>query len=285
MCKNKNDSVVEQTLIESNKQMVEVRTKSICLPKMSFKLKSDLLSSKIETAIVVGATSGIGRALSKVLDQNGYSVGIIGRRKSLLKTLSKELSNPSYMLEMDIADTRHVLEKLPEFFEMVGNVALIVISSGTGKPSEDLVWENEKAAIDVNVMGFSSVVNVAYQEFVKMGKGHIVGISSIAGIRGGKDSPAYYASKAFVSNYLQGIRCKIAKQKLPIAVTDVMPGFVDTDMAKGDGLFWVASTQKAVAQIMISIKKRKRHVYITKRWRIIAWLLKTVPEALYLKLG
>ena len=285
MCKNKNDSVVEQRLIKSNKQMVEVRTKPICLPKMSFKLKSDPLSSKIEKAIVVGATSGIGRALSKVLDQNGYSVGIIGRRKSLLKTLSKELSNPSYMLEMDIADTRHVLEKLPEFFEMVGNVALIVISSGTGKPSEDLVWENEKAAIDVNVMGFSSVVNVAYHEFVKMGKGHIVGISSIAGIRGGKDSPAYYASKAFVSNYLQGIRCKIAKQKLPIAVTDVMPGFVDTDMAKGDGLFWVASTQKAVAQIMISIKKRKRHVYITKRWRIIAWLLKTVPEALYLKLG
>lgn len=81
MCKNKNDSVVEQTLIESNKQMVKVLTKSICLPKMSFKLKSDPLSSKIEKAIVVGATSGIGRALSKVLDQNGYFVGIIGSRR------------------------------------------------------------------------------------------------------------------------------------------------------------------------------------------------------------
>ena len=243
------------------------------------------MSNKIKKAIVVGATSGIGRALSKALDQNGYSVGIVGRRKRLLSTLSEELSNPSYTLEMDITDTRRVLEELPKFFEVVGNVALIVISSGTGKPSEDLVWENKKAAIDVNVMGFSAVVNVAYQYFVKMGNGHIVGISSIAAIRGGKDSPAYYASKAFVSNYLQGIRCKVSKQKLPIAVTDVMPGFVDTDMAKGEKVFWVSSTQKAAAQIMSAIKKRKRHVYITKRWRLIAWFLKTVPEAIYLKLG
>ncbi|MFM7090093.1 MAG: oxidoreductase, partial [Bacteroidota bacterium] len=66
--------------------------------------------------------------------------------------------------------------------------------------------------------------------------------------------------------------------------TDVRPGFVDTDMAKGEGQFWVASVEKATRQIFIAIKQRKKMVYITKRWKLIAIILKGIPGKLYNRL-
>jgi short-subunit dehydrogenase len=116
------------------------------------------------------------------------------------------------------------------------------------------------------------------------GAGHLVGISSIAALRGNRYAPAYNASKAFVSNYLEGVRHRFNKMKLPIAVTDAQPGFVDTPMAKAPRRFWVASPQTAARQIVAAIRTRKHHVYITRRWRLVAWLMRIVPDVLYSKL-
>ena len=106
-------------------------------------------------------------------------------------------------------------------------------------------------------------------------------ISSIAGLRGSGIAPSYNASKAYQINYLEGFRQKAAKAKLQIAVTDVRPGFVDTDMAKGDGKFWVAPPQRAAKQIFSAIIGKKDRVYITKRWRLIAIILKILPTWVY----
>jgi len=108
--------------------------------------------------------------------------------------------------------------------------------------------------------------------------------SSIAAIRGGGDAPAYNASKAFVSNYLEGLRQMAAKMKLPLTVTDIKPGFVDTVMAQGEGLFWVAPAEKAAKQILEAVEKKKDHAYVTKRWRLVAWVLKLLPGRLYCKI-
>jgi short-subunit dehydrogenase len=81
------------------------------------------------------------------------------------------------------------------------------------------------------------------------GSGHLVGISSIAALRGDRESPAYNASKAFESNYLKELRQKVRNSRLSIIITDVKPGFVDTAMAKGDGIFWAAPVEKAAVQI------------------------------------
>ena len=80
------------------------------------------------------------------------------------------------------------------------------------------------------------------------------------------------------------MRHRFRKLKLPVVVTDVQPGFVDTPMAKGDRLFWVASPHKAATQITGAIRGRKQRVYVTKRWRLIAWLLHVLPDALYFRL-
>jgi short-subunit dehydrogenase len=121
-----------------------------------------------------------------------------------------------------------------------------------------------------------------HYHFASKKKGHIVGVSSIAAIRGGSFA-AYHASKAYISTYLEGLACKSYSQKNNIVVTDIRPGFVNTAMAKGDGIFWKSPVEKAVKQIFNAIKKKRRIAYITKRWWLIGLLMYCLPFTLYRK--
>lgn len=235
-------------------------------------------------AIIVGATSGIGRELAKLLSSKGYELGLTGRRYELLCSLQNEILTKSYISCFDVSDTDLAMREIKELIQRMSGVDLIVISAGCGFLNPELDFDKEKETVYVNVLGFVTVINTAYKHFILQGKGHIVGISSVSGVRGNREAPAYSASKAFVSNYLEGLRVKVQKAGVPIIITDVQPGLVDTDMAKGDGLFWVASPDKAATQIYNAITAKKAHVYVTKRWRIIAWLLRILPSRLYRKL-
>lgn len=238
----------------------------------------------MKKAIVIGASSGIGKELARVLSQNGYAVGLTGRRVELLTALQNELSTESFVKPMDISQTDEAIRQLTELINEMNSVELVVISAGVGFINSEFEWEKEKATIKTNVFGFAAVANVAVKHFLEQRAGHLVGISSIAALRGTGGAPAYNASKAFVSNYLEGLQQKCVKLKLPIVVTDVKPGLVDTAMAQGEGLFWVASPEKAAQQIYKAIKARKTHVYVTTRWRSIGVLLKLMPSSIYNKM-
>lgn len=235
-------------------------------------------------AIVIGASSGIGRELAMVLSRNGYIVGLTGRRVDLLEEIRGALPHPAFLKQMDVTDHSSSMATLEDLIGEMGGMDLIVISAGVGFINPELDWEDEKSTIDVNVAGFTAMANVAFRYFTQTGGGHLVGISSIAAIRGSGDAPAYNASKAFISNYLQGLRTKALKARLPIHITDIQPGLVDTAMAKGDGLFWVAPPEKAARQIFRAIQRKTKHAYVTKRWALIACLLKVLPDCLYTKL-
>ena len=244
----------------------------------------------MKKAIVIGATSGIGKELAKIFSQNNYVVGLAGGRTELLSELQKAIPTKTYIKTIDVTQTKEAMHLLEELIEEMGGVDLIVISSGVGFINPELNWEQEKETIDVNVSGFVAMANVAIKHFGKQGSGHLIGISSIAAIRGNGDGPAYNASKAFVSNYLEGLRQKASKMRIPITITDIQPGFVDTAMVniaameKGQGIFWVASPQKAALQIYEAIRNRRKHAYITRRWRIVGWALKVMPDFIYHKL-
>jgi short-subunit dehydrogenase len=119
---------------------------------------------------------------------------------------------------------------------------------------------------------------LAYNFFREQGYGHLVGISSIASIRGNRHVPAYFASKAFQANYLESLWMKGKRSKAEIYVTDIQPGFVDTSLALGT-TFWMATAEKAAKQIYSAIKSKKKKSYITKRWRLVAFVLKIVPSS------
>jgi short-subunit dehydrogenase len=208
----------------------------------------------------------------------------MARRIDLLQELTSNLPNRAFSRQADIADHRPAMAILENLIEEMGGVDLVVISSGAGFINPDLDWANEKETVDVNVIGFAAMANVAFRHFVKAGSGHLVGISSIAAIRGSGGAPAYAASKAFMSNYLEGLRISALRAGLPIAVTDIQPGFVDTALAQGPRLFWVASPQKAARQIYDAIQRKARHAYVTRRWSVIGWMLKVLPYFIYSKL-
>lgn len=238
----------------------------------------------MKKAIIIGATSGIGKGLAKTLVANNYKVGITGRRAELLAELKNENPNSYFVASFDIRNTKIIAEKLQELTIELGGLDVLILCSGTGEINDKLDFEIEKNTIDTNVVGFTCVANWAFNYFEKQNFGHLVGISSIGGLRGSRQAPAYNATKAFQINYLEGLRQKATKQKADIFVTEILPGLVDTAMAKGEGLFWVMPVEKVVRQIYSGIKDKKRVVYVTKRWRLLAFLLKRIPRFLYDKI-
>ncbi len=238
----------------------------------------------MQKAIIVGASSGIGKSLAKTLARDGYQLGLAARRLPLLLDLQQEIGSQARIKQIDVTDTQDAISRLSELVQEMDGVNLIVICAGTGFENPELDWDKENKTIAVNVAGFTAIANAAIHFFLKNGSGHLVNISSIAALRGSGSAPAYNASKAFESIYLDGLRHKIARLGLPITITDIQPGFVDTAMAQGEGLFWVASPEKAASQIYQAIQAKKKHAYITKRWRLIAWLLKFAPDSVYYRL-
>lgn len=233
-------------------------------------------------AIVVGASSGIGEALVRALAADGYEVGLASRRVERLKSIGAELPTKAYVARMDLTEAERSRDAFVELADAMDSVDLVVISSGVGFLNHDLEWGPERETIDVNVRGFVAVATAALEYFEANGNpgeekdGHLVGISSVAAVFGNGSAPAYNASKAFVSTYLEGLRHRQAGRGADVAITTVEPGFVDTEMAMGE--FWMCSPETAARQILRAVEHERRHVYVTRRWRLVAWLLKALPE-------
>jgi len=236
----------------------------------------------LKNAIIIGSTSGIGLALGKRLLSNGWRVGFTGRRAALLDKVIAEHPDMAFAEVIDVTvpdKTNHSIEAL---IKKMGGCDLFIISAGVGHLNPALETEPELATVDTNVTGFARVALCAMNEFLAQGHGHLVIISSIAANRGDGAAPAYGATKAFQSVYAQALRKKAAQSDADIVVTDIQPGFVDTDMAKGD-MFWVQPVEKAAMQIEKAINLRRSKTYVTKRWGLIAWIMRNLPDAIWHK--
>ena len=230
-------------------------------------------------AVIIGATSGIGRALAEELHTRGYTLGLTGRRVERLKEIKNKLGNRVHIQFMDVVQTKKAIENLEELLSRMNGMDIIVLNAGVSNFRGSAQWKTEKRVIDVNIRGFAALNNFAFNYFEKQGSGQIVGISSVASLFGYGLSCAYNASKAFVSTYLQGYRQRANHSDADIAVTDILPGFVESEMTDGKkGMFWIAKKEKAAHQMVKAIESRRNRVYITKRWALVAWLLKLVPN-------
>jgi len=232
----------------------------------------------MKKAIVIGATSGIGRELAMLLSENNYLVGITGRRTELLESLKEEKPDSFIWRAFDVTDTKATVENLESLIAELGELDLLIISSGIGDVNQKLDFEIEKKAIDLNVVGFTTICDWVFNYFEKQKRGHLAAITSIAGLRGSGMAPAYSATKSFQIKYLESLRLKAKGTRLPIYITDIRPGFVDTAMAKGEGLFWVASPHKAALQIFKAIGRKRKIAYVTKRWKIVALIFKLLSR-------
>ena len=231
--------------------------------------------------LIIGATSGIGKALFEKYAKDENRLGIVGRRMHLLKELRQQYSSNTLTATADITKLDEAEQAIRILHQELGGIDLAIVCSGTGDLNPLLDYEVERPTIDTNVTGWTFVIDTLYCLLEQQGHGHLVAITSAGGLRGEPMAPAYSATKAYQINYMEALRKKAFKAGSNITVTDVRPGLVDTAMAKGDGLFWVMPVEKVARQICTAIRRKKSKVYVTKRWHILAIINKNLPFTLY----
>jgi short-subunit dehydrogenase len=237
------------------------------------------------TAVILGASSGIGEALAHQLNRDGWRLGLVARRLDRLEALRQMLAPGTVVRRIDVThdDAAVVFQRV---LDDLGGVDLVIISAGTGHNNRELNPDLDADSVAVNVVGFMNAARVSLRHFLDRGHGHLVGITSIAALRGNGAGAAYAASKAFQSTYLDSLRDLARQSGLPIAVTEVQPGFVDTAMMKPERPLpavakWllVASPATAARQIVQAIRKQAKHAYVTRRYALVALVLHLLPRA------
>ena len=204
-------------------------------------------------------------------------MGVTGRREELFHSIKTQETSKIVYRKMDVQDLSTIEPTCNELVCQMSGLDLLIISAGIGDENKNLNFDVVHSVIKTNIQGFTCIADWSLRYFNKQGYGHLVNISSIAGIRGNGIAPSYNATKAYQINYLEGLRINAKENGSRITITDARPGFVNTAMAKGEGLFWVAPVKKAAKQIFEAIKQKKKVVYITKRWWLIALLLRIIP--------
>lgn len=240
------------------------------------------------TIVITGASSGIGRALAMEMASRGYALGLAARRMPLLEKLRDEIRGKHgaqiriELATLDVCACDQVGVTLRDLFDRLGGIDTIVVNAGVNDITRigQGQLNMELNLMQTNLMGAIATINAAAEYFTVSGAGHIVGISSLAGLQPVATQAAYCASKAGFSMYLKAARIEL-KQK-GITVTDIMPGYIDTDIVEGvdiSKLPFAIPVERAAREMAIIITRGvKSGIVPAFPWKLIRPLLGHLPE-------
>ena len=237
-------------------------------------------------AIIVGATSGIGHEVAVLLIKKGWNVGVCGRRTDELNELKQLSPNQVFPMTLDVTKDDAVSKFVSLANEMNG-IDLYLHISGIGFQNKELDIEKELNTVETNTKGFTRMLNAAFHYFQEHPehKGHIACVSSIAGTKGLGAAPSYSASKAYCNTYMEALEQLANIKKLSINFTDIRPGFVDTELLKGDYKYPMLMKPQNVAKAIVNgLEKKKRVVTIDWRYRIMVFFWRLIPKCIWVKL-
>lgn len=186
------------------------------------------------TALVTGASSGIGAALAVRLAQSSVEVVLAARRVSVLHGLVEEIRSEggsARALELDVSNPDDTVAKIRRVDEEVGGLELVVANAGVGRPqpARTLSWEMAADVFAINFMGAMATLTAVLPEMVVRGRGHVVGMSSVAVYSPAPGGSAYRATKCGLTAFLENLRAELGGTG--VGVTAIHPGFVRTPMA------------------------------------------------------
>lgn len=236
-------------------------------------------------AIIVGASSGIGLEVAKLLLADGWHIGIAARREEALLELKKTAPERVEVMAIDITHP-DAGERLLTLVRQLGGMDLYFHSSGIGKQNRTLEPDIELQTMDTNAIGFTRMIGTAYRYFAEQGKGHIAAITSIAGTKGLGPAPAYSATKVLQATYLQALEQQARQRGLyDIHFTDIRPGFVDTALLSGSFRYPMMLRPESVARDIVSSIRKRRHVrVIDARYRVLTFFWRLVPNFIWRRL-
>lgn len=239
----------------------------------------------MKRAIVIGASSGIGREVSRLLLADGWTVGVAARREDRLLELKASSPDNVEVMRTDVT-AADAGERLLELVKRLGGVSLFVYCSGVGWQNAGLEPAPELATVDVNVKGFTAMVGTMFNYMAANLGGDIAVISSVAGTKGLGVAPSYSASKVYQNTYIQALEQLSNMRRLHIRFTDIRPGFVDTDLLSGGGHYPMLMDKTVVARHIVRAIYAHRHVCVIDwRYRVLVALWRAMPSWLWRKLN
>jgi short-subunit dehydrogenase len=238
------------------------------------------------TALITGASSGLGRGLALWFARKGTKVYAAARRREHLEALAAEARAAGATIEpveLDVSDADATLSRIQELDEACGGLDLVVANAGVGGETyaRRFKWERAKRIIDVNVTGATATLCAVLPRMVERNRGHVVGVASLAAYRGLAGHAAYSASKAFLSTFMESLRVDL--RNTGVRVTCIYPGFVKSEMTAGNkhAMPFLLETEEAVERMGRAIV-RGEALYAFP-WQLSApmRLMKVLPNSLF----
>lgn len=232
-------------------------------------------------AIVIGASSGIGLEVARLLLKEGWTLGVAARREDRLRQLKSEFPEQVEVARLDVVDD-NAQDRLHQLIQTIGGMQLFFYAAGVGRQNRNLGEDIELSTVRTNALGFTRMIGEAYRYFAAHGGGHIAAITSIAGTKGLGPSPSYSATKALQATYLEALEQLATQQHLNIRFTDIRPGFVDTDLLNGEFHYPMLMKPEAVAKDIVRTLHRQSHVRIIDwRYSLLTALWRCIPRCLW----
>lgn len=235
----------------------------------------------MKRAIVMGASSGMGMEISKLLLADGWTLGIAARRSDRLMAFKEQNTDRIEFETIDVtADDAPV--RLLYLIERIGGMDLFFYASGMGKQNRNLDADIEIKTVTTNGLGFTRMIDAAFNYMANNGGGHIACISSIAGTKGLGPAPSYSATKAFQSCYIQALEQLAYQRNLPVSFTDIRPGFVDTALLSGAHKYPMLMNVEYASRKIYSAVMHHRHICVIDwRWSILTRLWRFIPNFIW----
>ena len=233
--------------------------------------------------VIVGATSGIGMESAKLFLQNGYIVGLAGRREENLLSLQKEYPQTSFIKKIDVTTTE-APQHLAELIDDMGGMDIYLHVSGIGFQNKELQPQIEIDTVKTNCLGMTQMVVKAYDYFSKNGGGQIAVVSSIAGTKGLGVAPSYSATKRFNNIYLQCLAQLSRMRGDKISFTDIRPGFVETALLRNANYPMKMQAPYVSKKLYKAVVNKKRVAIIDWKYSILVAFWRLIPNFIWERL-
>lgn len=223
----------------------------------------------------------MGHEIAQRLIADGWTTGVAARRMEPLQKLIESAPDRVMAEQIDIREA-DAQERLRHLIMRLGGVDVFFQISGVGKMNVTLADDNiEQNTVKTNVLGFVRMVDEVYRYMAEHNGGHIVALTSIAGVRGLGAAPSYSASKAFQHNYIQSLEQQATVRHLPVAFTEIQPGFVDTPLLKGSHFPMTMNVDEVVDELLWAVQTKKHKHIINWKYRWIVAIWKLIPQWVY----
>lgn len=234
--------------------------------------------------IVIGASSGIGQRVASDFARLGWRVGVAARRVEPLEALRAQFPGRVECMPLDVT-AEDAEERFYKLIENLGGMDYLLYTAGCGFQNPELDPAKDRRTLEVNVVGFTRIVNAAYKyykETANVCAGHIAAVTSVAGTKGIGVSATYSASKRYQWTYLQALDQLAHIQHVAVKITDIRPGFVDTPLlVQGKNYPMEMSIAYVAPRIEKAMVLGRRVAVVDSRWAVVTALWRLIPDALW----